>query len=70
MLTCQAGLGRECGRPGRQHGNGHVSHVGHGGRLTNRRWPWPRWRQAGNRPGTPGGYLAEGLIPPGPAIQR
>ena len=55
--------GRVCGRVGRNHDHGHASHADHGDWLTHRRWPWTRWRQARNRPGTPGAYLVDGLVP-------
>jgi hypothetical protein len=75
MPACQGRTG-----PGMQPGrleahNGRVSRASHGDWLTHRRWPWPPRRQACNRPGTSGGYLAERPhpaqgrpSPPGPAI--
>jgi hypothetical protein len=57
--------GRARGRVSWDHGNGHGSHADHGDRLTHRRWPCTRRRQARNRTGTPSAYLIDGLIPPG-----
>ena len=59
------GQGRVRGRPAGNHDNGHGSHADHGGRLTHRRWPCTRWRQARNRTGTPSAYLIDGLVLPG-----